>query len=334
MSPVAAGWPGREPASPRSRTPLAVGPASAQVDHRGAGARGAPGAMAAGAPEPRRPRRHGLWTGGRAGPRAFMLRDRAGASDCVPVVIYRRASEASLARGAPRQGRASSTASTRPSAKRRAGGEAVEWATANEAGGQDAVTTTWAWEQERKISTFVPGENPHITSCDGSVVNDCRTVPDDRRVRPHQWLIPSRRTVTQVLLDVRSNLDEASASFWSDAQLDRVYQPRVPPRLDGSEAHQGRLLHRGAHLAGRLRHHPRRDVHHLELCPRGEHDALHAAAGCGRGEEPRSASPAATRPCCSRSATRRTRSSRRCGNGRMPSSQRASWWISRASGRW
>jgi hypothetical protein len=30
---------------------------------------------------------------------------------------------------------------------------------------------------------------------------------------------PQRRTVTQVLLDVRSNLDEASASFWSDTQL-------------------------------------------------------------------------------------------------------------------
>ena len=35
----------------------------------------------------------------------------------------------------------------------------------------------------------------------------------------HQWLIPNRRTVTQVLLDVRSNFDEVSASFWSDAQL-------------------------------------------------------------------------------------------------------------------
>ena len=53
-----------------------------------------------------------------------------------------------------------------------------KWATGNEAGGQDIVTTIWGWEQKRKISTFVPGENPHITSCDGFVVYDRRRVPD------------------------------------------------------------------------------------------------------------------------------------------------------------
>ena len=52
-----------------------------------------------------------------------------------------------------------------------------KWATGNEAAAK-TLFDDWGWEQKRKISTFVPGENPHITSCDGFVVYDRRRVPD------------------------------------------------------------------------------------------------------------------------------------------------------------
>jgi hypothetical protein len=52
-----------------------------------------------------------------------------------------------------------------------------KWDVGNEAAAK-TLFDDWGWEQKRKISTFVPGENPHVTSCDGFVVYDRRRYAD------------------------------------------------------------------------------------------------------------------------------------------------------------